>query len=144
MIEPANSTESNLGRIPMDPVASHRMMLADGFVKLNFGLSAAEVDLIRPEVDELLMRKSQSRDQFILFARSGKWHPTLLGSGGRNTKFFDFFGDSPHLDARLDNLRRRPELQELLLRVLGPGFRIEYVQIRRAEVGAAPLSRSPR
>ena len=43
------------------------------------------------------------------------------------------------LDQVLEELFADADLQDLLTRVLGPGYRMWYAQIRRAERGAAPL-----
>lgn len=124
---------------PLDAGAAHGTLLKDGFVRLRHRFSKAAVRVLEAESSRLLAGHSKPWSCYVPFAKSQKWGALLLGEQGRNTNFLDFVGESPQLDEQIDALLGQPEVKKLLTRVLGPGYRIWYAQIRRAEVDAKPL-----
>jgi putative 2OG-Fe(II) oxygenase len=118
---------------------AHERLARQGFARLDKLLDANQVELLQKEAAALLDRSPQAWDQFLCYSDGGRWQPLLMAGPGRTTNYLDFIGLSPALDKILDDLFSNPVLRTLLARVLGPGYRIWYAQIRRAEVGARSL-----
>jgi putative 2OG-Fe(II) oxygenase len=122
-----------------DDRALYEKLARQGFASLGKILSPDHVRLLQAEAAVLLDRPAQPWNQFLRYADARRWQPLLVAGPGRTTNYFDFLGVSPVLDDVLDKLFASHTVRRLLTRVLGPGRRVWYAQIRRAEVGARPL-----
>lgn len=105
----------------------------NGFAKLDALLTPEQVETLRTHCDGLLQQPARPWNHYVEFAASQRWQPMLLAEPGRSTTYFDALGLSPKVDEILNGVLENPQLQRLLLAVLGRGYRLWYFQIRRAE-----------
>ncbi len=108
----------------------------NGCVRLPKLLDDDTVRVIAQESQRLLAGESQQLEKAINFFERKEWESLLWTTPQNVTILYDILGQSPQLDRALESILADPIIDRLLLDVLGRGYKMWLLQIRRANPGS--------
>lgn len=118
----------------LDSEATIAAMARDGFARLGNPFSPEQLDVLRAEVDRLYKEPREPFAKLQQEKRAGRYGLKVLENSDWSVAL-DVAGFSPEFDALLEHALSHPAVKAVLEGVLGAHYKLEQVNVRRAEPG---------
>jgi putative 2OG-Fe(II) oxygenase len=102
-------------------------------------MGAAEARILSDACEQFLDGEKAPRSEALKFFNSQSWSPLLWTNPSNATIRYDFLGMSDVVDNTLEKLLSSPMVDQYLMDALGSGYRLWWIQIRRANANAESL-----
>jgi putative 2OG-Fe(II) oxygenase len=118
----------------MNARATIDALARDGYARLGNPFSSEQIQLMQAEVDRVYAQPREPFSKLQQEKKAGRYGLKVLVNSDWSVAL-DVAGFSPKLDALLEHAMSDPAVKEVLGGVLGQHYKLEQVNVRRAEPG---------